>query len=1559
MAMSRDDSDASGGVFNHPLFPAGGNSRAGSFEEPLGRKQRETRGVNQPFWSVMTQPSGSPLQAQSSDNVNRRSQPSNDGLDFEAIKEEIKSKFQRMQESGNSRSVGSDQNTNEKQVASFEYNHGKRIGGGPIRFPGVQKPFRQGPTQGNQGMGPKALMEVTIPNPAALFHKFNEKMEGESKSGSVRKEVQTDRDRPSEQEQKGRDSGRPSKRDREGRDPGRPSDREQGEKDHGRPSDRAQEVRGCGKPSEQFQGGKDRVIIPENEQTGRDHGRRSEPDRAGRDGRKDDNRSSEQERSGRDHSLGRRGVRPKLDVTELDLGPDIRQTLQNLEEGLGMMPCPPGIGPFDGPAMFGNDPVRFEQPPFGMGPDNMMNMNNAPGSGNFMMPGPFGPQGPQGPLGPPGPGPQWPLDFPGEMPAMGPFMDGPQMMGPRFPFPNRPTDFRNDQVQGMKRKVTGNQQKSNRAKQRKRSNSESKTQTKPTKEVKKVTPVLEYNAESLKLMDQIARGSKPHQLALIKKIGINEKFENRDLLPWMCYLCDQENDTWQEYVNHCKSTKHKSQAIGLGTTLKKEEKARVHNAFKKLPFTGVSFSIGRTQAGDKASGGQDTEPSTLGIKERSAGLQECKPCGRFFMLKDRLQNHLKSEGHQKRETFLKQRYGNSWLEYYWYNQSKPRERGDAEPMGVAFVLPVSGYFCKLCSKFYNSEITAKDVHCRSDSHIEKVKEWDREQLTKKDSVSMKVKQSDIEAAVKETDQQRKNTRWQPAKITLDTSTIFLVDSDEENESQEYDGKQVTTDRQSEKKPGEDKKSIGGKEREEDLEEGELSERDVLKMEKQQQEDRIREEYQKREERKRERILREQREKERKEQEKREKEQKERERKNKEKREKERKEQERRLKEWKEKEERERLERERKERELREREMLVKQIELKNKLEKEKIEIERKERELQEQLEGERREKEKREKERQEQEERERKTREEMENRIKQEEEQKLREAQQLEMVQLENRIRQQEMRECELMEERQRLRQMLAVGAINPAVAEIDLRDREIREKLVRDQLGQDRRKLEGLRQAQQSDASLRTTSVLNADAASGSRKDALVRREQELQMKERELIEIEKREAERRRIEEKEKEMLDHEKRQQMRELEIQEIRKLEQQARREDELQARQEQEMQARREQEMQARKQQEMQVRRDQEMQLRQEQEMQARREQEMQARKQQEMQVRRDQEMQLRQEQEMQAKKEQEMQARRNHEMQARREQEELARREQEMLARQTQEMQQTMREQEIQEMQSRREQDIQDWLQRENHMLSKGVRETEVLQQRHLFQQELEQRYQFLEAIKMGERSQMEMVSPGVERVRIMEQLFKKGKGELMIQAVVLQKEGYTDDQIKVVMVREEELLKQRVMEEVRRMELTDDQRNERERSDGDDEPRPRGDIDDRQGSVRGRSPNDRERKDERASDYDPRRDRDGRAGSPSASWGHRGDASEGEGPYVEDSVGYDDDDGSLSGGDWDQQRGDRSLTPERPHAVRNENGRQGIATPRRRRSRGRKRLGRKRGGRGIRGRRGTARRGR
>ncbi|ESO98277.1 hypothetical protein LOTGIDRAFT_159073 [Lottia gigantea] len=42
--------------------------------------------------------------------------------------------------------------------------------------------------------------------------------------------------------------------------------------------------------------------------------------------------------------------------------------------------------------------------------------------------------------------------------------------------------------------------------------------------------------------------------------------------------------------------------------------------------------------------------------------------------------------------------------------------------GVEYVVPVSGYFCKLCKKFYTEESFAKDDHCRSKEHHEKIGE---------------------------------------------------------------------------------------------------------------------------------------------------------------------------------------------------------------------------------------------------------------------------------------------------------------------------------------------------------------------------------------------------------------------------------------------------------------------------------------------------------------------------------------------------------------------------------------------------------------------------------------------------------------------------------------------------------------------------------------------------------------------------------------------------------------------------------------------------------------------
>ncbi|GAA6099194.1 matrin-3-like isoform X1 [Tachysurus ichikawai] len=45
-----------------------------------------------------------------------------------------------------------------------------------------------------------------------------------------------------------------------------------------------------------------------------------------------------------------------------------------------------------------------------------------------------------------------------------------------------------------------------------------------------------------------------------------------------------------------------------------------------------------------------------------------------------------------------------------------------EPVGTEFVRPVVGYFCNLCNVIYATEEEAKDKHCKSPSHREKVKE---------------------------------------------------------------------------------------------------------------------------------------------------------------------------------------------------------------------------------------------------------------------------------------------------------------------------------------------------------------------------------------------------------------------------------------------------------------------------------------------------------------------------------------------------------------------------------------------------------------------------------------------------------------------------------------------------------------------------------------------------------------------------------------------------------------------------------------------------------------------
>nr|KAG5712440.1 hypothetical protein BaRGS_011414 [Batillaria attramentaria] len=53
------------------------------------------------------------------------------------------------------------------------------------------------------------------------------------------------------------------------------------------------------------------------------------------------------------------------------------------------------------------------------------------------------------------------------------------------------------------------------------------------------------------------------------------------------------------------------------------------------------------------------------------------------------------------------------------------------PVGQNCIVPVTGFFCKLCNKFYNNEAAAKDTHCKTEPHFTKYQKFLYEKLKAK------------------------------------------------------------------------------------------------------------------------------------------------------------------------------------------------------------------------------------------------------------------------------------------------------------------------------------------------------------------------------------------------------------------------------------------------------------------------------------------------------------------------------------------------------------------------------------------------------------------------------------------------------------------------------------------------------------------------------------------------------------------------------------------------------------------------------------------------------------
>lgn len=251
--------------------------------------------------------------------------------------------------------------------------------------------------------------------------------------------------------------------------------------------------------------------------------------------------------------------------------------------------------------------------------------------------------------------------------------------------------------------------------------------------------------EKMQLVEKIAQGSQGHQMELFRLIGIKENFALKFLIPWKCYVCGAPCKTWVDYLSHCTGKNHRNTVHSLGTDKGSVARKELKEILLNLPL--IPDALCKSLA---SSEGTRYEGEPDENQEQESKIHACKACGKFYLKVDGLKRHKETEEHKERVEFLEERFGESWHQFQWYNQaSQSAGQNTEEPVGVAFIVPISGFFCKLCSQFYNSEVKAKDVHCRQKNHIQKVKEWDR--TSKGSMAALPVDLVEIAEAVRQND----------------------------------------------------------------------------------------------------------------------------------------------------------------------------------------------------------------------------------------------------------------------------------------------------------------------------------------------------------------------------------------------------------------------------------------------------------------------------------------------------------------------------------------------------------------------------------------------------------------------------------------------------------------------------------------------------------------------------------------------------------------------------------------------------------------------------------------
>ncbi|XP_025112737.1 uncharacterized protein LOC112575245 isoform X3 [Pomacea canaliculata] len=103
-------------------------------------------------------------------------------------------------------------------------------------------------------------------------------------------------------------------------------------------------------------------------------------------------------------------------------------------------------------------------------------------------------------------------------------------------------------------------------------------------------------------------------------------------------------------------------------------------------------------------------------------------------------------------------------------------------VGQSCVVPVSGFFCKLCNKFFNNETSAKDAHCKTEAHFTKYKKF----LYAKLKAKAQADKEAAEKAAKEDGDKQKEGQEDDKETTRNEGDDDIHDHDDIMEEVEED-----------------------------------------------------------------------------------------------------------------------------------------------------------------------------------------------------------------------------------------------------------------------------------------------------------------------------------------------------------------------------------------------------------------------------------------------------------------------------------------------------------------------------------------------------------------------------------------------------------------------------------------------------------------------------------------------------------------------------------------------------------------------------------------------------